>query len=362
MDTFGAITLPIGSPSAGESVADPALDVLLSFCKAVLNAEVSTAWGTRAAGETPIVRETFPHNPEDVDFVDRDVPALFLYRDGGGTYEDDGIDIQRENSVLRLRWVFPPSPQTKQSTRTPILSGIGKALAPAISAGRHRSWVVDSDLADDDALRLAAATSTSSQTISGAGFDGALAGQGIHAARPISITTSASIGAYNTTDPIAVTFILKDGDEFTENVYLTNANGGETVATIWSAAIEVSVEIPAQLTTAGTIAIGYADSPEVDFGSLVKRFAGLSRLELVGPGRPNTLTISVRDGETMRYPTIDFDLRIQEILTIDKPATFDSFADADDEGAGQGPLPVYIDIVHPLPDGGIIESAYFPDA
>ena len=85
-------------------------------------------------------------------------------------------------------------------------------------------------------------------------------------------------------------------------------------------------------------------------------------LALVGPGRPNTLHIAIREGETERYPTIDFDLRIQEVLTIDKPATFDSFSDADDEGAGQGPLPVYIDIIHPLPDGEIIESAYFPDA
>jgi hypothetical protein len=362
LNTFGAITLPIASPDTGESVSDPALDVLLSFCKAVLNAEASTAWGVRAAGETPIVRETFAHNPEVGDFVDRDLPALFLYREGGGTFEDDGIDFQRENTTLRLRWVMPDGEQIRRTDRTPILSGIGKALAAAISAGRHPSWVVATDLADTDALRLPAATSTSPQTISGAGFNGALAGDGVHAARPISITTTAAVGAYNTTDPIELTFLLKDGDEFTEEVYLTNANGGETVAAIWPAALEVSAVIPAQLLTTGTIAIGYADSPEVTLGSLVKRTAGLSRLELAGPGRPNTLPITVEEGKTLRYSTIDFDLRIQEILIIDKASAFDSFSDADDEGAGQGPLPMFIEIIHPEPDGEVIESAYFPDA
>ena len=364
MNTFGASTIPLQSPATGEAVGDPALDVLLSFCKAVLNADAATAWATRAAGETPPVREVFAHDPVANDFVDRDLPALFMYRDNGGTYEDEGIDLHRENSTVKLRWVFPPTVQGPQASRDPIISGMSKTLAKAITQGRHASWVVADDLADNDALRTAAATSTSIQTITGAGFTGALAGDGVHAARPISITTTAAVGAYNTTDPIVLTFLLADGREHSEDVYLTNANGGETISGIWPAALETSVVLPAMLTTTGTIAIGYADSPEVARGSLVKRAAGLSMLALVGPGKRNTMPIQVK-GATEQpppYRTLDFELRIQEICTIDMAASFDVFSDADDEGEDLGPLPMFLEITHPEPDGEVIEQAYFPDA
>ena len=361
-NTFGASTIPLQAPGTGEAVGDPALDVLLSFCKTVLNASAGTAWATRAAGETPPVREVFAHDPATGDFVDRDLPALVAYRDNGGTYEDEGIDLHRENSTIKLRWVFPPAAQGPQVARDPIISGLSKALAVAIMQGRHASWVVATDLADTDALRTAAATSTSIQTITDAGFTGALAGDGIHAARPISITTTAAVGAYNTTDPIVLNFLLADGREHSEDVYLTNANGGETVNGIWPAAIETSVVLPAMLTTTGTIAIGYADSPEVTRGSLVRRAAGLSMLALVGPGKRNTLTIPIKEAEPKVYRTIDFDLRVQEIYNIDMDASFDAMAEADDEGEVLGPLPIFLEIIHPEPDGEVIEQAYFPDA
>ena len=120
--------------------------------------------------------------------------------------------------------------------------------------------------------------------------------------------------------------------------------------------------MPAQLLTSGTIAIGYADSPEVVRGSLVKRQAGLSHLSLVGPGRRGTLPIQIKEGETLNYPTIDFELRIEEILGIDMGESFDAFSEANGEGQALGPLPMFLEIIHPEPDGEVIEQAYFPDA
>jgi hypothetical protein len=363
-DRFGAVDLPIPAPAATtDAVSDPALDLILSFVKAVFNNAAGTAWTARAAGDATPVVTVFAHDPEKADFVDRDLPALFLYRTGGGTYEDEGADLFRENPApLRLRWAFPPTVQGKRAVREPIINGLSKVLASALAAGRHPSWTVSTDLEDTDAILLPTATSTIAQSLTAVDFTGESADGTIEAARPITVTTTAATAAYNTTDPVVLTFELADGTTFEESVYLASANGGETVACVWRAQAPIQADIPAQFTTTGTIALGYADSPEVRHGSVLKRYAGLSRLALAGPGRPGVLRIVVDQSEkTLVYPTVDFDIVIQEILSIDKASTFDELADASDDGQGDGPLGAQFTFIYPEPDGETYATAYFPD-
>jgi hypothetical protein len=90
----------------------------------------------------------------------------------------------------------------------------------------------------------------------------------------------------------------------------------------------VRFEIPAQLLATGTISIGYAASPEMALGSLVRRAAGLTELRLASAGRPVPLTIQVEGREPLKYRMVEFDLRIAELLTPDLAGGYDAFADA----------------------------------
>jgi hypothetical protein len=67
---------------------------VLAYIRALFNAYASTAWHSVAPGE-PIVRNAFTHDPEEYDFAETHLPALYLFRTGSArNSEDIAADIR----------------------------------------------------------------------------------------------------------------------------------------------------------------------------------------------------------------------------------------------------------------------------
>jgi hypothetical protein len=146
-DSYGATSLPLTAISDPEleSLADPARAHVLAFCKAVIEYECEEAWLALCPNE-PIVRRTRNHNPQQEDFSDNDLPALFAWRgDLKPQYFQD--EHWGDESNIELLWVFPPTPILNESSRRSIAVGLSRALHKAFGPlnGRHPSWVVSGD-------------------------------------------------------------------------------------------------------------------------------------------------------------------------------------------------------------------------
>lgn len=302
-DSVGALPLPAPAPTVwpplDRSLApgDPALLHLASFAATVLQADVGAAWAVLDPGRpdqplavdgvrlgTGPVRRCWFSDPREGYFAPEDLPGLFVYRSGANATEFErwSADNYHRNSRIAIAWIPPQAEEdAKRRLRDPFFNAASAALHRAFVFRRHAAWIRDEDLADENGLVTAAqATSAAPVTLSGASLDGALAGSALTPGRPVQILTSAAAGAYNVTDPIVITGTLDNGVAHTDRLFLTDTNGGETVVGTWSFGRVTSVAIPAQLLTTGALMLGFYASPDVKFGSLVQRPAGLVRLAL----------------------------------------------------------------------------------
>ena len=107
---FGALTLPAQVPGAGESLTDPALDIIGGYLSAVLNAWGNDAWTSRAPNE-PIVRKTLFVDPAEAEFIESDLPALYVWRSQIAT-DYLAEELTSHKSTIELLWV--PSPKVSQ--------------------------------------------------------------------------------------------------------------------------------------------------------------------------------------------------------------------------------------------------------
>lgn len=329
-DVFGALSLPVPVPTARNdlpipltagqtSLADPALDTLLSYIQAVLEYELTTAWAVRAPGNQikKAARFTSTNDPLEGEFNDNQLPGLFLFRSKGEDFHRYAADLPATAETLLLHWVFPADTQHKERLRNNVINGLSKALVTWLEWGVHPAWVVAGDLAQPAAIRLAAATPTAAVVYSGAELNGLIGGGTVNAGRPVSVTTIAAVGAYNTTDPITITGTLPSGETgFTDTLTLTAPNGGQTVISGWNFASVQSIAVPAQLLGTGSWTFGYAASPEAVYGSPVRRHAGLKQLRCeVGRRRP--LVIQTGKDARAEYDCVEFVIHIQEMFAFD---------------------------------------------
>lgn len=142
-DIAGALELPV--PTTDTPVGDPLLATLAEFFAAVLNAKAASAWGTVAPGETAVAA-TFTRDPADVEFNDRQLPALFLWRSEIG--EDHWIaqDWLIRPSTLSFLLAFRSVPSSRQKLREPFVNAIRSCLSLAIEFdGREPTWIVPGD-------------------------------------------------------------------------------------------------------------------------------------------------------------------------------------------------------------------------
>lgn len=352
-DNYGLTAFPLARHTENDPAADKALRVLLDFAKAVILYDAADAWQLVAPNRAP-VQVANAWNPEDFEFSDKSLPALYGFRKGGTPTETLADEWRVDSADVSLMWILESTPQGRQSLRAPFVNGITKSLDRAFVNGRHAAYVVDADLADPNGIKTSFATLTSSHTYSGAALDGVLAGSTFSPPRVPTITLASATGAYSTT-AITVTGTDKDGTAATVDLTPTSANGGETLTGRgWERLATItSIAFPAQASTAGsfTIGVGASDDDVVTLGSLVLRHAGLVSLNLRKAGTPRLVQIRMRDatnqGEPKTYPAFLFEIAIQERFTRDATV----FATLGSSSNGTA----LIDFT--LEDGSIFESA-----
>lgn len=148
MDTFGAISVPVATPTAPVTttpVADPALYYLGQFSAAVLNADANPAW--RAVDPMHRVVQVLRfHEPDEMSFNERDLPALFMWRDKSEKAPEwIAEDILQTHELIQCVWVMPHAVQEHLRVRHPSPNTIMKTLTRAIELGVHESWTVQGD-------------------------------------------------------------------------------------------------------------------------------------------------------------------------------------------------------------------------
>ncbi len=147
-DTFGLLQIPVQVPAAGEAAGDPLLTKLLAYFKAVLNAHAQACWNTVGANQ-PLVRTALPYAPEIGVFADRELPALYAFRERfAGERLADGVEVDR--SRLIVLWVPEPVQRENEIARLPFVNGVYKVLKSAVYNERDAAWV-DAGDTDPDA-------------------------------------------------------------------------------------------------------------------------------------------------------------------------------------------------------------------
>lgn len=155
-DHYGNMLLPVQPAGADEAPGDPLLDVLLSFFKAVINADAGAAWASVGVGketDDPVLH-TFAHDPNKGSFDKSKTPALYLYRASNDPSDWIAQDYFVRKSTLVLYWVPPEViSQQKRMRMTAFMNVIQSVLDNTLEpVARHPAWVVASDTDPRSAL------------------------------------------------------------------------------------------------------------------------------------------------------------------------------------------------------------------
>lgn len=143
--TLGGLSIPLAPTPRGETPADPALSTFARYLTAILRTYAGAAWTALAPAE-PIVRKYFTHDPEEYEFVDKDLPALYLFRTGSAKQiEQFAEDWRVHHDGVRIFWVLPYASQDKQAERKAFLPAVGKLIDSAFDRGRDPAFVAVGD-------------------------------------------------------------------------------------------------------------------------------------------------------------------------------------------------------------------------
>lgn len=145
--TIGLNPVPLPAvASSRATVTDQALDIVLAYIRACFNAYAATAWRSVAPPTEPIVKRAFTHDPQEYDFSEDDLPALYLFRTGSAkNAEDVAEDIRVHTDTVRMFWVLPPAQSPQQARRVPIIQALGKLVDLKIDRVRDPAYVLASD-------------------------------------------------------------------------------------------------------------------------------------------------------------------------------------------------------------------------
>lgn len=352
-DTFGLLTLPATAPAAGEAAGDPLLSTLGAILKLILNADLDAVWqGVTDGGASPVASVLLT-DPRKTAFSERDTPALCVFRTAGQPVDDLAADYGREASSVGVLWLWPASTQEKQRLRAPLVNAFHKAVGRALLKGRHTAYVAAGDAADADAIKTTIATSTGSASYSGAALNGAKGGTPA-TPRAVTVTTTAATAAYDVSAPIVFTGTDADGDAWSESLYLTATNGGETVEGAWSFGSVTSIDVPAQLLGTGAFTFGYAAAPASELGSPIIDALGANRARISRAAQLTEVTIQIASGERGSLPRThlgaELELAVEEVLDLDA-AAYDDLDDAED-GIG-------LDLATTIADTGAIQGQVY---
>ena len=142
---FGILpTSPLPSYVFGETFTDPVIDILLGYLKAVLNVRAGAAWNS--IGGTNAVVTTFAGNPDEIAFVDSDLPALFMWRADEGQAKWIADDWHVRETEIHVTWIFPVvTGSDRARNKTHFLNGFTSVVQQAIAQERDASFVIPGD-------------------------------------------------------------------------------------------------------------------------------------------------------------------------------------------------------------------------
>jgi hypothetical protein len=321
-DRFGAQAMPTEAGGL-----NPKLSTFLAFAKAVLIAEVQAAWADAAPAEpNEIVNGIFAEDPMKCAFIDRDLPHLFAYEDGG-SFEDLGDGFTRHTGKIRLKWLFPPAPRERKRPIDIITSALARTLAAKLADGRHPAYVHASDAADPDAFLTGVAAPTGGDAeYLPADFDGVRA-SGIFPERG-RVLVSKTAGPWDTSKAIILTMGSR-----VEEVRFSSPTDAEEAECPWVVTSLDAVSVEEQIDASVTVRVGIALAPGCEHGSIVGRHMGVNRIR-VKEWERKPLSIPRKDGANMVFDAVCFEVSFEE--TRDRSADALGYESIDDAAGGVG--------------------------
>ena len=331
-DHYGALPIPAPAPPANTPVGDPGLDIYAQFFAAVLNARAQDAWSavqppvtglaTVADGlVNPVVRTVLEHNPEEISFDEKQLPAIYLDRTGGGEPYWLAEDYRNTHDVWRLLWIFPTAQQYSQKQRNSFTNAIVKVLDRAIEQMRDPAFVYDTDpdptarttAAAPSAIKLAIASDTSDQVYSGGALNGATGGAVFTPARLPSVRVAGTVGDVIAGTVVEFTGLGADGEERVSRVEI-DAIAGDYFGD-WSLTQVTSIAQPAQSGTGATFTYGLAAF--AGLGTFAQRLAMVQRINITS-WKDRAVVIEMSPGDPSRtYDALEIQFAVTERLIPD---------------------------------------------
>lgn len=331
-DTYGALAIPLPAPPAGGSVADPGLDVMAAFFAAVLNARAQVAWtavqppvtglATQPNGlVNPVVRTILEHNPEQIVFDEKQLPAIYLDRVSGEEPIWLAEDYRNTHDVWRLWWVFPTAVQYTQRMRNSFGNGLVKVLDRAIEALRDPAFVWPGDpdataattAASAATIKTVVASSVVAQSYNGAALNGAIGGTAFAPPRLPSVTVGGMVASILAGSVVVFTGLGADGGARTSRVVLSAAAGvyyGD-----WALTRVTTVAVEAQAGALATLTFGLAAF--TGLGSVAMVVAGLQQIKITA-WKDRLLVIPMAEGAPARtYDAVEVMFAVTERLHFD---------------------------------------------
>jgi hypothetical protein len=362
-DRYGAIPLDIPAVEDGrqEPCGDPALKVIADFLMAVINARAGAAWRSiatligKGTKDAPVNRALWA-DPVNTAFSETPLPALYVFRSQGGTFEDAAADYRTARSTWTVWWLLRQTTDPKSAVRAPFANAIGKIIDAALDAGRHPAYVQEGDTdtfapsfeADPDAIATAFASSTDPVELSGADLDGEVGGAEMTPPRSPTITISGPGTDVAVGSTVTWTGLNVLGQEIAVEQEIA---GTGIVHAHYDFARVTSVAIGAQTGTGLTMQLGLA--ARVGLGTHVLSAAGLQEIRATRP-TPKTVNMPAGQGNVEPYDALEVILEVEERLVPDLEQ-YDLLDDGDGaDGVNAGANQTFV-----RRDGSVIDSAFY---
>ena len=212
-DQYGGLPIPLLAPTSGAEVADPSVTIVANFLATVLNARAQVAYSAvvpPVAGlvtrptplANPVVRRVLTHDPEEEEFQESDLPAVYCWRKQGDRPYWLAEDYRVSEDEFVFLYVFQPAPQATRTLVQSFVNAVTKVVDRAIEQQRDPAYVAPGDPDPtaattppaQTAVKLPVSTATSDQTYSGAALDGSVGGAAFQPPQLPTVTVTGVAG------------------------------------------------------------------------------------------------------------------------------------------------------------------------
>ncbi len=361
-DRYGTIPLDVPEVDDGreEPCGDPALKVVADFLRAVINARAGAAWRSIATllgkeyKDQP-VNAAYWADPVNTKFAEKGLPALFVFRSQGGTFEDAAADYRTARSTWTVWWILRQTTDHKAAVRAAFANAIGKIIDAALDAGRHPAYVQEGDQdpyaasheADAAAIATAFASSTDVVTLLGADLDGEVGGAEMNPPRSPTLTITGDAASVAVGSTVTWTGLNALDQEIAVEQAIT---GLGTVHAHYDFARVASVSIEPQAGTGAMMTLGLA--ARAGLGTHILSAAGLQDIRATRP-TPKVINMPTGDRD-VQYDALEVILDVEERLVPD----LEQYDLLDDDSGADG-VNAGADQTFVRRDGSVIDQAFY---